>query len=347
MATSSGTMSALRKRSQVSRDFGMEEVPVPVPGTGQVLVSSEAVGLCGSDVHAVRSDVGYEWVPTPVTLGHEVCGTVVAAADEVGQELLGARVVVIAIDGCGRCATCETGNSNYCPDRTCFGLHGDGGLADYFVANTDRLWRVPADMEPRLAVLIEPASIALQALRVLDADLTGQQVGISGPGTIGLLCGLECLRRGADVVMYGPEAAGGEARLDFARQLGMRIGNPAGPREPAHHWVEASGAGQALAGAIAALRMQGHIVMPAMYGQLPEVDLNQIVRKGLSIHGSYGYTRDDYSRGTAMVAKFQRTLAAMISIFPMDEGADALHRTERAELIKAVIVPTGLPIAQG
>lgn len=345
MATDAGTMAALRKRSPSPRDFGVEQVPVPVPGAGQVLVRSEAVGLCGSDVHAVRSDVGYEWVRTPVTLGHEVCGTVVTAADPVGEELLGARVVVIAIDGCGRCKQCEAGQGNYCPDRTCFGLHSDGGLADYFVADASRLWPVEAEMEPRLAVLIEPAAIAHQALRVLDADLTGQQIGISGPGTIGLLCGLECLRRGADVVMYGPET-GAEARLDFARTLGMRLGDPVGPREATHHWVEASGAGPALASAITAVRMQGRIVMPAMYGRLPEVDLNQVVRKGLSIHGSYGYTREDYSSGAAMIWDFRGTLERMVSLFPLNEGVEAMNRTERAELIKAVVLPAHVSVEQ-
>lgn len=51
---------------------------------------------------------------------------------------------------------------------------------------------------------------------------------------VGLLCGLECVRRGADVLLYGPET-GAETRLDFARTLGTRIGDPVGPREPADH----------------------------------------------------------------------------------------------------------------
>lgn len=338
-------MAALRKRSPAARDFGLEQVPVPDPGPGQVLVRSEAVGLCGSDVHAVRADVGYEWVPTPVTLGHEVCGTVVSAADTAGAGLVGARVVVVAIDGCGNCAQCRTGRGNYCPDRTCFGLHGDGGLAGYFVVEASRLWVVGDELEPPVAVLIEPAAIALQALRALDADLRGQRVGVSGPGAIGLLCGLECVRRGADVVMYGPET-GAETRLDFARTLGMGIGNPVGPRERADHWVEASGARGALAGAVAALGMRGKIVVPAMYGRLPEVDMNQIVRKGLSIHGSYGYNREDYAAAGKLVTEHREALEAMVSVFSLDEVVDAMGRTERAEIIKAVVLPTGIAPAR-
>ncbi|MET1034720.1 MAG: alcohol dehydrogenase catalytic domain-containing protein [Arthrobacter sp.] len=339
-STSASTMAALRKRSHGVRDFGLDRVPVPVPGPGQVLVRSEAVGLCGSDVHAVRSDVGYEWLPTPVTLGHEVCGTVVAAADARGEKLVGARVVVIAIDGCGRCADCRDGRGNYCADRTCFGLHGDGGLASFFVVDASRLWVVDELLDPELAVLIEPAAIVFQALRALGPDLGGRRVGVSGPGAIGLLSGLECLRRGADVVMYGPET-GAEVRLDFARTLGLRVGDPSGPREPADHWVEASGAGGALAGAIAALGMRGKIVVPAMYGRLPEVDLNQVVRKGLSIHGSYGYTREDYAAATALVTQCRASLAGMVSVFALGGAVDAMGRTERAELIKAVVLPAG------
>ncbi|MEU3333218.1 zinc-binding dehydrogenase [Glutamicibacter creatinolyticus] len=338
-------MSALRKRSQGVRDFGLEQVPVPVPGPGQVLVRSEAVGLCGSDVHAVRSDVGYEWVRPPVTLGHEVCGTVVATADAADEGLVGTRVVVVAIDGCGQCGECLDGRGNYCSGRTCFGLHGDGGLATYFIVEASRLWAVGEPLKPALAILIEPASIALQALRVLDPDLSGQRIGVSGPGAIGLLSGLECVRRGADVVMYGPES-GAEIRLDFARTLGMRIGDSIDSREPADHWVEASGAGAALCDAIACLNMRGKIIVPAMYGRLPELDMNQIVRKGLSIHGSYGYTREDYAVATQLVTAHREALDAMISVFPLDESIDAMGRTERAELIKAVVLPASMPTGQ-
>jgi threonine dehydrogenase-like Zn-dependent dehydrogenase len=340
LGTKADTMAALRKRSQAPWDFGLERVPVPVPGPGQVLVRSEAVGLCGSDVHAVRSDVGYEWVPTPVTLGHEVCGTVVSAADAVGEGLVSRRVVVVAIDGCSHCADCLGGRGNYCPDRTCFGLHGDGGLASYFVVEASRLWAVDDALEPALAVLIEPASIALQALRVLDPDLRGQRVGVSGPGAIGLLGALECIRRGAKVVMYGPET-GADIRLDFARKLGMRIGEPTGPREPADHWFEASGAGGALAHAIAGLCARGEIVVPAMYGRLPEIDMNQIVRKGLSIHGSYGYNREDYAVATRLITEWSAALSSMVSVFPLDAAMDAMGRTASAEVIKAVVLPTG------
>ncbi|PQZ97555.1 alcohol dehydrogenase [Arthrobacter sp. MYb224] len=332
-------MVALRKRSGTPRDVGLERVPVPVPGPGQVLVRSEAVGLCGSDVHAMRADTGYEWVPTPVTLGHEVCGTVLSAADAAGESLVGSQVVVIAIDGCGQCAQCLAGRGNYCAKRTCFGLHNDGGLAEYFVVEATRLWPVGQGLEPALAVLIEPASIALQALRVLDADLNGVRIGISGPGAIGLLCGLECVRRGADVVIYGPES-GAETRLDYARTLGLRIGDPEGAREAADHWVEASGSGGALAGAIAALGMRGKIVVPAMFGRLPEVDMNQIVRKGLSLHGSYGYIREDYAAASKLVAEHREALGEMFEVFALDQVVDAMCRTERAEIIKAVVLPT-------
>lgn len=331
-------MAALRKRSSEPWDFGLEQVPVPVTSPGQVLVRSEAVGLCGSDVHAVRADPGYEWVQTPVTLGHEVCGTVHSAADADGQHLVGQRVVVVAIDGCGKCEQCKAGLGNYCSQRTCFGLHCDGGLAEYFVVESSRLWPVGEHLEPAMAALIEPAAIALQALRVLDEDLSGVRIGVSGPGAIGLLCGLECVRRGADVVIYGPET-GAEARLKFARTLGMRIGDPSGEREVADHWVEASGAGPALAGAVAALGLRGKIVIPAMFGRLPEVDLNQIVRKGLSLHGSYGYQRDDYAAAQSLIAEHRQVLNGMISEHSLQEAHSAMRLTERAELIKAVVLP--------
>jgi len=73
-------MKALTKLSSAADDVAVRPRPVPSPAAGQALVLVTAAGLCGSDVHAIRGHAGYEWVSTPVTLGHEIAG-VVAGGD--------------------------------------------------------------------------------------------------------------------------------------------------------------------------------------------------------------------------------------------------------------------------
>lgn len=79
--------------------------------------------------------------------------------------------------------------------------------------------------------------------------------------------------------------------------------------------------------------MRGKIVVPATYGRLPEIDMNQIVRTGLSIHGSYGYSREDYAAVSVFVTEHRDVLEAMVSGFSVDEAVEAMGRTERAEII--------------
>lgn len=356
-------MPAIRVRSLEGWDVGMETVPVPIPGPGQLLVRSEAVGLCGSDVHASRGDAGYEWLRPPVTLGHEAVGTVVSAGPGVqAQPLLGRRIAVVAIRGCDDCKVCAEGLGNYCPERTCWGLHADGALAPWFVVDAARAWRVGGDspvvgpelpgptktLEAPLAALLEPASIVLNALENLPADLSGTRMGITGPGAIGLLSGLECRRRGADVDVFG-RLPGDERRLAFAAMLGLRCGNPAevpvapsrvGDLDPRYDaWVEASGAGAALAQAISWCRPQARIVVPALFGRLPEVDLNVLVRNGISVHGSYGYRREHFAAAEALITEYRSQLAEMVTTFPLAEGVQALRSTEASQVIKAVVLP--------
>ena len=87
-------------------------------------------GVCGSDVHAFRSDAGFEWVRPPITLGHEFSGTVESVGSGVTRVSLGDRVVAVAIQGCGRCETCLAGSTQLCPDRVAVGLSRDV-MAEY------------------------------------------------------------------------------------------------------------------------------------------------------------------------------------------------------------------------
>lgn len=331
-------MFALQKVSSEPWDLQISEVKTPQLAAGEVLLQSQAIGVCGSDVHAARSDEGYEWLRPPLVLGHEVTGQIAATASGL-ESLIGRRAVVIAIDGCGDCPICRRGETNYCEGRDCIGIHADGGLAEFLAIPASRLYLLPedSDLAPVLAALIEPAAIALQAISRLEMELSGAPIGVSGPGAIGLLSGLALLEEGASVHMYGP-AEGAETRIAFAQRLGMQIGRQDDPFA-AVGWVEASGSESALNAALQRLGLRSQIVVPAMFRNLTGVNMNLIVRRGMRLHGTYGYVRTDYEAAHRLIHKYRDQLQEMITIFRFEDSIEAIKRTSRAELIKAVIVP--------
>ena len=329
-------MRALRVQSLDGWDIYLDEVSVPEPGPGQLLVRSEAVGLCGSDVHACRGDAGYEWLTLPVTLGHEVTGRVIAQGSDVEGDWAERRVAMVAIQGCGQCEVCTSGHGNYCPSRTCLGLHSDGGLAEYFVIDAIRVVPINTETPVTLAAMYEPVAIVQHALDSLPTNLTGAVVGVTGPGTIGLLSGLECARRGASVTIFG-RSEGDEIRLECAEQLGLIVGNATD--KVFDFWVEASGSEGGLNRAIEQCANRAQIAVPGLFGWLPGVQMNQLVRGGISLHGSYGYLTEHYQRAAKFVADYEARLQRMITVFSMDEAEQALRATAAGDVIKAVVCP--------
>ncbi|MCP9002057.1 alcohol dehydrogenase catalytic domain-containing protein [Pseudarthrobacter sp. RMG13] len=336
-------MTAFLKQSRKKGDIALRQVPLPMPGPGQVLIRTEAVGLCGSDIHAVNSHAGYEWLPERVVLGHEAVGIIHAVGPDVSSTRIGERVVPLAIDGCLNCSVCAGGTPQLCSQRDCLGLSFDGALADFFVLDAGRTVTIDNELSSSMAALVEPTGVAVHAVRQLGENLQGQRIIVSGPGPVGLLCGLFAEELGADVELVGP-LEGSQTRLDFASQLGFATvrGHEGieGTRNgrPIDAWIEASGAAVVLETAITLVRRGGTIVIPGLFGVLPHLDVNQLVRSEARLQGTYGYTRGDYGAATELLLGNQERLASMVTEFPMESVLAAVEATEQTTVIKAVVV---------
>src|ERR687892_1209817 len=110
-------MKAFVKTGHQNGDAEVRDVSVVRPGPGEVLLGVHSCGVCGSDVHAFRSDAGFEWVRPPITLGHEFSGTVESVGPGVTRVSPGNRVVALAVQGCGSCGACRAGSTPLCPPR--------------------------------------------------------------------------------------------------------------------------------------------------------------------------------------------------------------------------------------
>jgi len=333
-------MRAVVKRSRSPRDVVVTDVPQPAPAPGEVLVRAEAVGLCGSDVHAWKQDSGYEWVTSPVVLGHEAVGVVEAVAGDVDPAWIGRRIVPISIDGCGSCQVCAADRRHICPDRRVLGLSFDGAAADYFTIGVERLVAVPPDVPADALVLTEPLAIAAHAVEQLNrsADGRAREIVVTGPGPIGIMAAMLLDRYGHRVTLVGV-ARDEPVRLSTAAGLGLRTSHADDIGHKPSLWLEASGSGAALDRALKDIAVGGTVVVPAMFSRIPSFNINTVTRHELRILGSYGATRADYQHAAAAIEKDPDRWLRLTTSFPLPQGIAALHAIERGAVVKAILIP--------
>ena len=140
------------------------EEPAPQPGPGEVLMKIDAVGICGSDMHAYHGHDPRR--NPPLILGHELVGRILEGP---GQ---GRRATVNPLITCGTCEFCVQGRDNLCANRTMIGMTRAGGFAELMTTAAASVIDIPQDMTEIAAALTEPAATALHTLNVAMRALT-------------------------------------------------------------------------------------------------------------------------------------------------------------------------------
>lgn len=328
-------MKALMKLSPAADDVAVRRRELPELAPGHALVRVTAAGLCGSDVHAIRAHPGYEWVRTPVTLGHEITGVVTAVGDGSVPVPVGSHVGVISMDGCRACDLCAAGRRPLCARRTVIGLSDHGGAAEYVSVRADNLVPLPARLPWQHAVLLEPCSVAVHAVTRTPLPASGRVI-VSGAGPVGMLTAFAARARGAEVTVVGVQRD--EAvRLPLLRQCGFAT-RSAVPDEPAGTWIEASGSVAALAAAVCGLRAGGDLTAVGMYDRLASMDGSRLVRREITVRGSYGSVHADYRTALDLLSAAVPA-ERMVSAFALDEWAAALEAIAHGTAIKAALRP--------
>lgn len=210
-------------RWHARRDMRLESVPMPVPRADEAVVAVEWVGLCGSDAEEYRE--GPIVVKNPVTLGHEIVGTITRAAADGSGLPTGCRVVVDVVTGCGRCFWCQRHDEGLCPNLVVTGQHIDGGLAEFVIGRANRLVPVPDTLDPQHAVLAEPLAVAVRAVRKVGS-IHGADILVVGGGAIGMLTAQVARRSGANsVLVLEPDESRRRLLSDWGI-VGLWAGNP-------------------------------------------------------------------------------------------------------------------------
>ncbi|EGI76703.1 zinc-dependent alcohol dehydrogenase [Hylemonella gracilis] len=339
------TMLALRK---TRAEAGMELVEVPVPQTleeGEVLVRVAAAGICGSDLHVDDWTTSYAFIAPylPVTLGHEFVGTI-ASGPRLGQ-----RVVVRPSVTCGRCTHCLAENFDACEQRRGIGMTRDGAFAAWVRAPLRNCIPVPAGVSDALASLVEPFSIAMQAVRQAG-ELAGRTVLVMGPGTIGQAIAVLARRMGAArIVVTGFQDA---VRLDTLRAMGFdEVVDVA--QTPLTQWLktradvppfdlvfEATGVPATITEALGLLRRDGVVVVTGIHDRPLSLDLTPFVRRQLQLRGSFRPPESDWPRVLDLMGELGESIRPMVShVLPLTRAHEGLALAHGKQANKVLLVP--------
>jgi L-iditol 2-dehydrogenase len=199
------TTSALMRQAlfYAPGDVRLQEVPVPVPGTGEVLVKVEVALVCGTDAKTYRRGHPVLLAEAPAPFGHEYAGAVAAVGEGVSEFAIGDRVTSANSAPCGHCFFCLRDQFSLCEHLQPL---LNGAYAEYLLVPARivevNMMHVPAGMEAERAALVEPLACVLKGLEVGDVG-PGMTVGIVGLGPIGLMMTYAAASRGARVLAVG------------------------------------------------------------------------------------------------------------------------------------------------
>ncbi|MBL8026483.1 MAG: alcohol dehydrogenase catalytic domain-containing protein [Fibrobacteres bacterium] len=165
------------------RKVEMLEHPAPVSTAGSVIVKVGYASICGSDQHVWNGDF-HPRTKLPFVQGHEFAGEIMEVGKGVKRFKAGDRVAVDPIFWCGKCAACAKGHFPACASLKLLGIDVDGGFAPYVSAQEHMLFKVPNNVDDRIAALVEVFSIGFHACN--RAGLANDDTAvIFGAGKIG------------------------------------------------------------------------------------------------------------------------------------------------------------------
>ncbi|HVZ53735.1 MAG TPA: alcohol dehydrogenase catalytic domain-containing protein [Pseudolabrys sp.] len=275
--------------------------PLPRPGNDEAVVGVEAVGICGSDMHAY---LGHdERRPAPLVLGHEAAGTVRSGPRE------GRRVTVNPLVTCMMCPACLSGRTNLCASRQIISMPPrPGAFAEQIAIPERNLIAVPDEFPIDKAALCEPLACGWHAVRLAArasfVPLPAARALVIGGGAIGLGVALSLNAFGAgDIAIVEPNPVRRpalERAGDFAILASADDGGPAGSYDVV---VDAFGGEASRATASRAVRAGGVIVHIGLASAAGGLDVRRLTLQEVIFIGTYCYTMTDFADTfAAMVA---------------------------------------------
>ena len=334
-------------------ELSIEDVPMPQPDTGGVVIRIEACAICTTDVKIYR--YGYSGFKPPLILGHEISGTIHALGAEVSGWQEGNRVAVGPNIACGDCWFCSRGFHTACDNLKTIGVHMDGGFTEFVhipgdAVKGDCLNLIPSEVSFEEAALTDPLSCAVNASELSDIR-EGDTVVIIGAGPTGCL-NVEVSRSlGARVILVQRSLQ----RLDNARFTGADIYlSPLTDDIKARVMEETEGRGadevivccnspQAQEEALELVRKRGNV---NFFGGLPRgsstinLNSNLVHYAEFTVTGTHGGSSQHCRKAVSLIAEGKIKIKNYLTHeFSLSELLTGIETVEKKEGLKTIIKP--------
>jgi S-(hydroxymethyl)glutathione dehydrogenase/alcohol dehydrogenase len=351
----------------------IEEIPVPEPRAGEVLVRVAACGVCHTDLHVMKAEVAF---PTPAVMGHEITGTVAALGPGVSGPAVGTPVASAFIMPCGFCGACASGRDDLCDnffamnrlkgtlydgttrlrrtDGTPLAMYSMAGLAEYAVVPATDVFAVPAGLPLQESSVLGCAIFtAFGAVRHVAELRGGERIAVVAAGGVGINIVQIARAFGASQIIAVDIR---DDKLEAARRLGATdVVNASTTDAVARVRELTDGRGVDAAFEVLGLpqtfqqafemirdggRMIGVGIAPVKAAA--SIEITRLVRRELRILGSYGArTRSDMPENIRLAAQgVFRPETIVTERFPLAEADAAYQALARGEIVgRAIVVP--------
>jgi len=338
---------------QAARGLSLETANVPAIGPTDVLVRVQAASICGTDLHIYGWD---RWsqgrIKPPVTLGHEFCGVIEKAGDDVTALKSGDFVSAEMHVNCGHCHQCRVGEAHICPNVKIIGIDQDGAFAELVKIPASNIIKLDPAIPERYGAILDPLGNAVHT--VLAGAIAGQTVLVTGCGPIGLMSIAVAKACGSSTV-FATET--NEHRRGMAKKMGADVViNPAAEDAPARILsetnktgvdvlLEMSGNPTAIQQGFKALRAGGRASLLGIPTENVPLDLvNDVIFKGATVQGIYG--RRMYETWMQMTALLKAGRLNLEPLFgervKLEKFEDAFAKLQGGLAGKILMYPNGM-----
>jgi threonine 3-dehydrogenase len=337
-------------KAKAAPGIELQEVPIPTPGPGQVLVKVQAASVCGTDLHIFNWDPWAQGrIHPPLIPGHEFAGVVAGLGRGVTTVKEGDLVSAEMHVACGKCMQCRIGEAHICQHVRILGVDEDGAFAEYAIIPETNIWKLSPSIPHEYASLLDPLGNAVHT--VLSGPIAAQTVAVTGCGAIGLFsiavakaCGAAkvfavevndhrravAARMGADVVLNPATDNVVERIKDETAGTGVDV------------LLEMSGVATAIRSGFAALRTGGRASLLGIPSKPFELDFaKDIIFKGAIVLGINGRKMfETWFQMEALLATGKLNLEPVITHrLKLSEFEQAMELLRTGEAIKVVLKP--------
>ena len=325
----------------------LKDIAIPELGPGEALIKVNYCSICGSDIHILHGQ--HPTARFPVVPGHEFVGELVALEGPGGDGFKpGDLVVAQPFFSCGNCEPCAKGRDNVCRSLRFMGAHTNGAFAQYVRVLVRKMYKLPGDVDGKLAALVEPIAVAVHDVRRSNLRV-GETALVIGGGAIGLLVALVARHAGAGKVIISEPSA---YRRGMAEGMGFETVDPTAADFDARLMrasdnlgfdvvFEASGSRPGVAASTKYAKITGKIMIIGMTREPYPVDLSavfakELVLEGVRIHAQYNFIGAvELLKSHALDREFAKIVT---DVFPFDRIEDAFaHAQGGGDFMKIVV----------